>query len=726
MPVLTLDFETYSEAGYAPKEGGGWQRLKGASKYGLPVVGMTRYLQDPSAEVLSVSWAVGDDDPSLWVPGMPEPRALFAALSYPGTEIEAWNVAFEVGVWRYLCVPKLRWPALPIYRVRDAMARARAYSLPGALGNAGEVLGLDVQKDKRGGQLLDFFSTPRQPTKADASRRNYPSRYPEKAAELYEYNRQDVRAERAIMERVPELSPAELEWWQVEQAINRRGVHVDMPLVRAAVAIHEEVQAEACQRLQQITWGAVESPTEVAKLLAWMAGRGVHSANLDEEAVDSLLARTDLPADVREVLELRSGAASASVRKYATVERQVCAGDRLHDLFVYHGARTGRETGADVQPQNLPNSGPEVCVCGQCGRRSGAHRVICPWCGNPTLGLDREEWGAEAARDAIATVKTGSLAQLREVWGSPMPVLAGCLRGMFKATPGHVMVGSDYNAIEAVGAAMLTGEQWRIEVFRTHGKIYEMSASKTFGVPLQEILDYKVQNGRHHPLRKKGKVGELAGGYGGGKGAWRNFGAEGTDDELQSQVYAWRDASPQFPLTWYALHDAWVAALNQPAFPIEPTKSTGDRVPGVALAYLRDRDVMQMRLPSGRLLTYHRPRMEPGTFGRPDLSFEGWNTNPKMGPIGWVRLRTFGGRLFENLVQAACRDILTHAAVNVWHAGFKIVTHVHDELVAEVPEALADTHSVAALESIMMTMPAWAAHWPVKAAGGWMAERYQK
>lgn len=725
MTTITLDFETYSEAGYAPKEGGGWQRLKGAQKYGLSAVGMTRYLQDPSAEVLSLSWAFGEAEPDLWVPGMPVPVSLFEVFQEEETEIEGWNVAFEVGVWRYICVPKLKWPALPLHKVRDAMARARAYSLPGALGNAGAVLGLDVQKDKRGAQLLDFFSVPRQPTKADKSLRNYPSQHPAKAAELYEYNRQDVRAERAIMDAVPLLSQTELEWWQVEQAINRRGIHVDMALVRGAITIHEVVQDRACLALGELTNSAVTSPTEVQRIIGWLAGRGTRVASLDEEAVEALLAQQPpVPPDVREVLEIRAAAASASVRKYAAVERQVCTGDRLHDLFIYHGARTGRETGADVQPQNLPNSGPDVRRCPECDRYYIARWQHCPCCGCLSTP-PAEEWNSEAARQAIETVSRGYVADLEARWGDPLTILSACLRGVFKASPGHVMLGSDYSAIEAVGAAMLTGEQWRIDVFRTHGKIYEMSASKTFGVPLEEILAYKEQQGKHHPLRKKGKVGELAGGYGGGKGAWRAFGAEGTDDELQQQVYAWRNASPQFPLTWQALSDAWIAAMNNPGVDIFPTKRTGEEIRGVSLWYVAKANVMRLQLPSGRCLTYHRPRVDRGEFG-PDLSYEGWNTNPKMGAIGWIRLRTFGGRLFENLVQATCRDLLTHAAVNVWHAGFKVVAHVHDELVTEVPVELQHTHGVAALEALMMSLPDWAADWPVKAAGGWMSERYQK
>lgn len=728
--MIELDFETFSEAGYAPKEGGGWQRLAGAQKYGISAVGAAVYAQHPSTEILSLAYSIDRETEELWVPGMPMPHRLFDAL-HTEDEIEAWNVSFECWIWRYVAVSKLKWPWLPLHKLRCAMARSRAYSLPGALAKAGEVLRLPIQKDKAGEALLSFFSAPRQPTKANGLLRNYPSQYPQKAQELYSYNKQDVRAERAAVDCTPRLIDSELAWWQVEQACNRRGVHVDMPLVRGALAIQQRIQSNACEELSDLTEGAVRAPTEIAKLSAWLRhSRGIHTDSLDEDAVDRLLGLEGLDAITKRVLQVRSEAGSASVRKYASIERQVAMGDRLHDLFNYHGAHTGRETAADVQPQNLPNAGPDVAACTACRRHYGALKPICPWCGSANAG-HVVEWSAAAATDAILVVSEGSLDVCLRYFDAATPILSSCLRGVFKATPGYIMMGSDFSAIEGVGAAMLTGEVWRIDVFRTHGKIYEMGASKAFSVSLEDMLEYARVNGRHHPLRKKGKIGELAGGYGGGKGAWINFGAEGTEDEIQEMVNAWRAASPQFPLTWYAMHGAFVEAMQTPNTPIFPAKK--DRsgtiqgyIPDVSMTYFPLHDVLRLRLPSGRCMTYHRPRLETEEYGRPGLSFEGWNTNPKMGPIGWVRKRTFGGRLFENLVQAACRDLLTHAAVNAYHAGYELCLHVHDELCVEVLEDEADVLNVPVLESIMMDMPGWAREWPVRAAGGWSGPRYQK
>jgi DNA polymerase bacteriophage-type len=731
--VIYLDFETYSEAGFVAKEGGGWERLKGAQKYGISAVGAAVYAQHPSTEILSCAYAFDIDEPKIWIPGMPMPHDLFDAMAWEDEEIEAHNSAFEVWIWRYVAVPKLRWPSMRLSRVRCSMARARAYSLPGALGNVTEVLQLPIKKDKDGERLLKLFSIPRQPTKSNSSRRTYPSQLPSEAANLYRYNATDIASERGLSGRIPNLSSSELNWWQVEQACNRRGVHVDMNLVRGAMRIHESLQSAASQELHDLTAGQVSSATEVARITAWLRDRGVHTDSLDEDAVGVLLGSERLDHTARRVLEIRADVASASVRKYATIQRQVAMGDRLHDLFNYHGAHTGRETAADVQPQNLPNSGPDVAACPSCRHHYGVSKHVCPWCAS-TLAPKIVEWNAAAANDAILVVTEGQEAVVRRYFDAVTPILSACLRGVFKATDGHVMVGADFSAIEGVGAAMLTNEAWRIEVFRTHGKIYEMAGAKMLGVPLEDILAYKEANGTHHPIRKRAKVGELAGGFGGGVGAWKNFGAEAyyeNEDAIKEAVYAWRNDSPQFPLTWYAMHEAFAWCLNNPEQPITPCKL--DRygafqgyVENVAMTYHTSQDVLRMKLPSGRYMTYHRPRLEGIEYGRPGLSYEGWNTNPANGPIGWIRKRTFGGRLFENLVQAACRDLLTHAAVNAYHAGYEIVLHVHDELCCEVPEAQYGVLNEHTLKAIMMDTPDWAKHWPVRAAGEWHGTRYQK
>jgi DNA polymerase len=291
------------------------------------------------------------------------------------------------------------------------------------------------------------------------------------------------------------------------------------------------------------------------------------------------------------------------------------------------------------------------------------------------------------------------------------------LRGLFVSAPGKDLVCSDYSSIEAVVLAELAGEEWRREVFRTHGRIYEMSAAKITGVPMTEA---------RHPQRQLGKVAELAGGYQGWIGAWKAFGADKflTDDEIKTAILAWRAASPTIPELWGGQPD-W----RRPEYwGIEGCAVQAVLAPGTWHSYrglhwiVRD-DCLCLVLLSGRTIYYQRPRLEPSTRreGTWSLSYEGYNTNPKNGPMGWIRIETWGGRLVENIVQATANDILRYATVNAEARGYSIVLHVYDELIAEV-----ETGSVAELESIMMETPAWCRDWPIKAAGGWKAKRYRK
>lgn len=732
--MITLDFETYSEAGFAPTEGGGWKRLAGAREYGITAVGAAVYAQHPSTEILSLSYAFSPNDIELWIPGMRMPHRLFDAISF-GEEVEAHNSGFEVWIWRYVAVPKLRWPWLPLHQVRCSMARSRAYSLPGKLSEVGKVLRLSNQKDKEGDRLLKLFSVPRQPTKGNLLLRNYPSTNSAEAQKLYSYNIQDVRAELDLSARTPELSTNELSWWQVEQACNRRGVRLDAGLINGAIRVMEEVFAEAAKELKDLTHGIVESPSQLPAMQAWLRSYGLHTDSMDEEAISDLLQRGDLPKEVRRVLEIRQGVGSASIKKYYAMRRQMAYGDRLHDWSNYYGAHTGRETASDVQPQNLPKSGPDVTKCHACGHYHGTSKQVCPWC-QALSQHGVEEWNAHAADDAILVLREGSKALCDRYFDSAVSILSACLRGAFIASEGHVMMGADFSAIEGVGGAMLANEPWRIEVFRTHGKIYEMAGAKLLGTTLEQILAHKQQTGKHHPIRAQGKIGELAGQFGGSVGAWKNFGADAhfpNDDAIKTAVNKWRADSPQFPLTWYALHDSFVEALQAPGSIQAPMKK--DRagtmlggIAGVTLQYFPQEDVLRMRLPSGRAIVYHRPRLEAEEYGRPGLSYEGWNTNPKMGPYGWIRKRTFGGRLFENLVQATCRDILVHAAVNAYHAGYELCLHVHDELCVEVPEHMHGLLNAELLATIMMQLPRWAHDWPIRVPIGecWTGKRYQK
>jgi DNA polymerase len=361
----------------------------------------------------------------------------------------------------------------------------------------------------------------------------------------------------------------------------------------------------------------------------------------------------------------------------------------------------------------------------------------CPYCtiSSPTTAAEPVEWGAEAMDAVLQDVKDWTI---YDRWPDPVAAMTGCLRGMFTAAPGHDLISSDYSAIEAVVLACMAGEQWRIDVFKTHGKIYEMSASKISGIPFEEMLEHKRTTGQHHPLRKTiGKVAELASGYAGWIGAWKAFGADAfmSEPEIKAAILKWRAESPtivQFwggqwwqpdPSRWqfepclYGLEGAAVSAVMSPG----QWYAAGPTLWGV------HDDALYCQLPSGRFLTYHRPRLDQTTDQRGllvwQLSYEGYNSDSSKGPVGWMRRSTYGGKLCENVVQAAARDVLADALLRLDAAGYHIVMHVHDEVVAEVPQGWG---SVEELERIMSTMPGWCKDWPIRAAGGWRGLRYRK
>ena len=437
-----------------------------------------------------------------------------------------------------------------------------------------------------------------------------------------------------------------------------------------------------------------------------------------------------------EALTIRAAIGSAAVKKTYAMRNQcvltgIAGGGRLHDLFTYHGARTGRCTGNGPQPTNLPNSGPDVYQCTRCGHHYGHTLVGCPWCGEHDAVL--VEWNADATSDALEVIETRSLDALMYFFGEGLPIVSACLRGLFVAGPGKELICSDYSSIEAVVLAEIAGESWRREVFQTHGRIYEISAAKITGIPFDEDV--------RHPRRKLGKVGELASGYQGWTGAWKAFGADEflTDEEIKQSILAWRAASPAIVELWGGQERRW----RPERFGVEGAAIQAVQYPGTWFHVMRldktysgvsfaaqgtdgnGSGVMYCRLPSGRLLTYHRPRLAPSErrLGTLSLSYEGQNTNPKNGPVGWIRMETWGGRLVENIVQAAARDILRRATIALEAAGYPIVLHVYDEIVAEVPEGWG---AVEEFERIMSTMPEWAAGWPVRANGGWRGRRYRK
>ncbi len=795
--LADMDFETSSEAGFV-WDGGRWRGpTGGGGKKGLKVVDLINYVEHGTFRVETLYYDLKDGRGArCWLPHVPPPVDLFEHLAR-GLLIEAWNAQFEREVWERYCVRRLGWPAVRPEQWRCAMAKGRAHALPGSLAKAGDVLALTVRKDPDGERLLKRFSEPRDPTKDDPRLWHRPLWTPEavntEAATLFlhrlgleraerqaagkdvtprrvvslaaqaqqdaheqaddsqrflRYNRTDIESEAEASGRTPDLSPMELRFWQDDQRINGRGVQVDTQLVEACIQILEAALGRYTREFADLTGGI--KPSEVAQTLAWLHTRGVHLDALDEDAVDAAL-RQVLPDDARRVLEVRGLAASASVKKFYALRNSTGPDGRIRYLYNFFGARTGRPTGNGAQPTNLPKAGPDVVKCDHCGRWHGAHTMTCGWCGQFTLRAPKaaREWNPESMHDAIDAALTGSVDFLEKTFGFVLQTLAGILRGVFVARPGHELISSDYTAIEGAVIACLAGEQWRIDAYANDSPMYLLSAERMFGVSVQEMLDYAKANGHHHPLRQKGKGGELACGFGGWINSLRQFGVDGSDDELTDTVLKWRAASPAVEWFWggqkrgpadvirkvanadrwnksnffYGLEGAAVSAVCSPGewFHVRRLDET---LSGVS--YICQGDALYCRVPSGGLITYHRPRVAPAAqdWRGLQLSFEGWNSNPKQGPLGWVRMSTYSGKLAENVTQRTARDIQMPALARLESTGrYPVVMHTYDEIVSEVAEG---SGSVSELESFMCDVDEWARGWPIKAAGGWRGKRYRK
>lgn len=754
-----FDFETYSEAGYQWEEPsdahklGRWVQPDDAAgtDKGLPLVGLDRYASHPSTEVYRLSYNLKDGQgPRSWKPGQPAPLDLLQYLAAGGL-IEAWNSGFELRIWNTVCTRRYLFPPLDPRQVRCAMAKARSFGLAGKLEVSGEVTGIPHPKLASGEKLVKLLSVPFSPTKKEPVRRLLPEHRPAEYEEYDRYNDRDILSEAEISALVPDLSPTELRYWQHDQAINQRGMAVDVAGMHACIAVVKQALARYGEECRALT-GGIE-PSQVQQLRGWLAGQGYPVPSLDAEALDTLLGQLPAGSVARRVVELRQLAGLASVKKVFALLHRTSYDGRLRDAYVWHGARTGRPTSGGVQSANLPKAGPDVHRCGWlsgkaqapeggCGRYFGGVLLRCPWCGQVRGHRKALEWNPEAAADAMTIVSSASLDVVAQFFGDALLTVAGCLRGLFVAGPGRELVSSDFTAIEGVVIACLAGEQWRIDAYAEGAPMYLLSASKAFGVPVQEMLDYAAQHGHHHKLRQVGKGLELACCFGGYVGSAKNFDVPGTDDEIKQSVLKWREASPAIVEMWggQTRGAPWAHDCRQEFFGLEGAAVRACLEPGTRVHVMRldgrpmnvdyivHDDVLYCYLPSGRAIVYHRPRLSKSTrpYAAPwekSLSFEGWNSNAGKGPPGWMRMSLYGGLLAENVTQAVARDIQMHAIDQCELQGLPVVMHTYDEIVIEVPDGAGD---VEALERIMCDVPAWAAGWPIKAAGGWRGWRYRK
>lgn len=611
--------------------------LETFSSVDISKAGAFKYVESPDFEIMLLAYAWDDGpvevldfseidffekdpeerDPILW--------DVRRAILSPDIVKVAHNSAFERAA-----LAKQLGRGLPPEEWEDTMILAAMDGLPMSLDAAGAALQLQEQKIKEGTSLISYFCKPCKPTIANGGRtRNLPEHAPEKWARFKEYCRRDVGVEQAIYYRLKDFPVPDWERrvWALDARINERGVMIDNDLARAAIDVDEAFKAEHIAEMRRLT--GLDNPNSVAQLKGWLEAAGVTVDSLNKATVKDLLANVTDPT-TRRVLELRQLLGKTSTAKYLAMATAACQDNRVRGIVQYYGAgRTGRWAGRLLQVQNLPQN-----------------------------HLDRIGQVRELVRER-------DMDTLEMLFDRVPDVLSQLIRTALVAKPGHTFLVADYSAIEARVIAYLAGEKWRLDVFAGDGKIYEASYARAFRVPVESVT-------KGSPERQKGKIMELALGYGGGPNALVAFGADKlglTMDEMQELVTAWRQASPAIPRMWRDAERAAKNALTNPgrtyALPC-------------GVKYRRDKDALRCTLPSGRVLSYWAARID--TDG--GICFMGQNQTTRK----WEKAETWGGKLVENIVQAYARDCLATAMLRLDDAGYRIVFSVHDELIAEAPE----------------------------------------
>ena len=648
MKKLSIDIETFSDID-------------------LIKCGVYKYADSPAFEILLFAYSIDDGEINIidLVNGEELPEEIAEAIKSDTVIKTAFNAQFErVCLSKYLGLPEGEY--LNPQSWYCTAVQAAELSLPSSLADVGAALGLERQKMTEGKELIKYFCVPCKPTKSNGGRtRNMPKDAPDKWTLFKEYCKRDVDVERQIAEKLKKypLSKSEHDLYVLDQRINDRGVLVDLEFARQAVKLNSIQSAVATEQAYTLT--GLENPNSVAQLKEWLIENGVEIDSLSKKAVAALADETD--GDIQEMLHLRLLMSKTSVKKYEAVMRSVCKDNRVRGMMRFCGAsRTGRWSGQILQVQNLPQN----------------HL--------PDLTLARD------------IVKDGDFEMLDMTFGNVPNVLSELIRTVLIPKQNHRFIVADFSAIEARVLSWLAGEQWRLDTFRNGGDIYCASASQMFRVPVEK-------HGVNGHLRQKGKISELACGYGGSVGALKNMGAVEMgvpEDELQGLINDWRNANPHIVKLWTEVGNAAMKAIKE-----KTIVSLGK------LVFMYERGILFIRLPSGRRLSYIKPRIGTNRFGGDSITYMGVGASKK-----WERLETFGGKLVENIVQAIARDLLASAMMNVANAGYDIVFHVHDEIIAEAPDGQGSVDEMCMLMSIN---PDWADGIPLS-ADGYECEYYRK
>lgn len=667
---LSIDLETYSTVS-------------------IGAAGSYRYILDPSFEILLFAYSL-DGMPVEVIDvasGQVIPLWLKNALKNPLYIKHAYNAAFE---W-FALSKYLGW--LPPDQWRDTMLHALYCGYPASLDAAGRAMGLPEDKKKltMGKALIRYFCVPCKPSNANGNRtRNLPKHDPAKWKLFKEYNGQDVVTEMEIDRRLSAFPvPAFVQkQWETDLTMNARGVAADMEMVSGALVIGATVKSQLMAEARQLS--GLDNPNSIKQLARWLTEATDSDAEITsvtKETVATMLKQPQ-PANVQRMLEIRQELGKTSTKKYDALETCIADDGRVRGLLQFYGAnRTGRWAGRLVQVQNLP--------------RTYTHPLP----------------------PARQLVKDRNIDGLRLMYGSINDTLSQLIRTAFVATPGNVLIDADFSAIEARVISWLAGQEWRLEVFRTHGKIYEASASQMFHVPIEKIK----KGNPEYALRQRGKVAELALGYQGGVSAMRRMDTghnldDLSDDEVKGIVDRWRETNSMIRDLWNIVDSAAVTVITNGGAQTIRSETT-DAVITLAceLDVITGTRYMTILLPSGRKLYYPSPEIGVNRWGNPSVSYMGQNQTAKR----WERVETYGGKLVENIVQAIARDCLAIAIENLEAQGLHVVFHIHDEVVIDTP-AWADNDTMLDTVTKIMTKPIpWAQALPLN-ADGWVDKFFKK
>lgn len=639
-----------------------------ASKVDLRKAGVWRYAEDPSTFLLCMSWAIDDGPIRSWKPGDKLPVEFLDHVR-SGGEVHAWNAVFEIAIWQLVGVKQGLLPAINVAQFRDTMASAAYWGLPLSLDQAAHAIGARFLKDKAGHALMLRMSRPRSIDKKTGAVSWWHEDDPARYKQLIDYNRQDVAAERNVSQLIPDLPREELDVWRADFAINRRGVKLDQTLIDAMKRVMEREKTRLDSELETVTGGAVTAATQVKKLTEWVS-QWATVQSLDKAGIAQLLSgatRLMLPGEAVRALEIRQEASKSSTSKLNAMLACVCSDGRVRGLMQYYGAfRTGRWAGRLVQIQNLPR---------------------------PTT---------KHTAQLIALMLAGTDVS---PFISPLEAVSSCIRGCFVADTGKILTQNDLSQIEARVVAWLAGQDDILEVFKRGDDVYTYTALKA---------------GSND--RQFGKVLVLACGFGMGGGKFQEtaegYGVVLAYDEADEAVRVWRENNPKIVRYWKLVQETCVRAIKNPGgtYSIGPL---GRQVKIGVSTKGRTKGCLLIQLPSGRYLTYRNAALESGQYG-PEITYMGLNQYNRK----WERLRTYGGKLVENITQAAARDVLARATVQIERTLPGIVMSVHDELVHESMSDLS-VKAKNTLASIMDTPPSWAPDLPV-ASDGWQGQRYRK